>query len=44
MDQKTLEKSPGFASLQADITQLIGELREFAGGAIDRSVRAAADD
>jgi N-formylglutamate deformylase len=44
MDQKTLEKSPGFASLQADITQLIGELREFAGGAVDRSVRAAADD
>jgi len=44
MDQKTLEKSPGFASLQADITQLIGELREFVGGAVDRSIRAAADD
>jgi len=44
MDQKTLEKSPGFACLQADITQLIREIREFAGETVDRSVRAAADD
>ena len=30
MDQKTLEKTPGFARLQADITHLIAALGEFA--------------
>ncbi len=44
MDQKTLAKSPGFARLQADITQLIRELKEYVGAALDQGVRAAADD
>jgi N-formylglutamate amidohydrolase len=30
MDQKTLEKVPGFACLQADVTHLIGALKTFA--------------
>jgi hypothetical protein len=30
MNQKTLEKSAGFAGLQADITALIAALGEFA--------------
>ena len=30
MDQKTLEKSPGFDRLQADITELIEAIKGFA--------------
>jgi N-formylglutamate amidohydrolase len=30
MNQKTLEKSPGFEQVQADITELIGALKSFA--------------
>ncbi len=36
MDQKSLEKSPGFERLQADITELIEALRSFAGAQLDR--------
>jgi N-formylglutamate deformylase len=36
MDQKTLEKSPNFGRLQADITELIAALRNFAGAELDR--------
>lgn len=35
MDQKTLEKTPGFARLQADITQLIEALRSFAAASLE---------
>src|SRR5262249_54070259 len=35
MNQQTFEKSPGFAGLQADITELIEALREFAGASVD---------
>jgi N-formylglutamate amidohydrolase len=30
MDQKTLEKSPGFDRLQSDITELIEAIKRFA--------------
>jgi hypothetical protein len=30
MDQKTLEKNPGFDRLQADITELIEAIKGFA--------------
>ena len=30
MDQKTLEKSPGFDQVRADITELIEALKSFA--------------
>jgi N-formylglutamate amidohydrolase len=35
MDQKTLEKSPGFERLQADITELIEDLRSFASARLE---------
>jgi N-formylglutamate deformylase len=35
MDQKTLEKSPGFDRVQADITELIEELKSFASARLD---------
>ena len=44
MDQKTLERSPGFARLQADITQLIEALKSFASTRLDERACAAADD
>lgn len=44
MDQKTLQKTPGFAAVQADITHLIEALKEFAGARLDRRASAAADD
>jgi N-formylglutamate amidohydrolase len=44
MDQKTLEKTAGFVRLQADITELIRDLAEFAGAGIGQTARAAADD
>jgi N-formylglutamate deformylase len=44
MDQKTLEKTPGFARLQADITELIRDLAAFAVSGIGETTRAAADD
>ena len=44
MDQKTLEKTPDFAALQADITHLIEALKDFAGERLDSGARAAADD
>jgi N-formylglutamate deformylase len=44
MDQKTLEKTPGFSRMQADVTHLIRELREFASKGLDQGIRAAADD
>jgi N-formylglutamate deformylase len=43
MDQKTLEKAPGFAQLQADITQLIETLATFASARLDEGRRAAAE-
>jgi N-formylglutamate deformylase len=44
MNQKTLEKTAGFASLQADITDLIRGLTEFASAGLSQTGRAAADD
>jgi N-formylglutamate deformylase len=44
MDQKTLEKAPGFAALQADITHLIEALKSFASERLEEPGRAAADD
>jgi N-formylglutamate amidohydrolase len=44
MDQKTLEKSPGFGRVQADITLLIEALRDFAMNRLDERPCAAADD
>lgn len=44
MDQKNLEKTPGFARLQSDITYLIEALRGFARARLDQGARAAADD
>jgi N-formylglutamate deformylase len=44
MDQKTLEKAPGFTRLQEDITHLIEALKSFAGAGLDQRTRAAADD
>lgn len=44
MDQKTLEKTPGFAPLQADITRLIEALKGFASARLDERACAAADD
>jgi N-formylglutamate deformylase len=35
MDQKTLEKSPGFDRVQADITELIEELKSFASARLE---------
>jgi N-formylglutamate amidohydrolase len=43
MDQKTLEKAPGFAQLQADITQLIETLATCASARLDEGRRAAAE-
>jgi N-formylglutamate deformylase len=43
MDQKTLERSAGFAQLQADITRLIEALKGFAIAALDEPSRAAAE-
>ncbi|HYZ41668.1 MAG TPA: N-formylglutamate amidohydrolase [Stellaceae bacterium] len=43
MDQKTLEKTPGFASLQADISRLIEALGKFASERLGERA-AAADD
>lgn len=37
MDQKTLEKSPAFDGLQADITELIEALKSFASARLDES-------
>ena len=44
MDQKTLEKTPDFAALEADITHLIVALKDFAGERLDSGTRAAAAD
>jgi len=44
MDQKTLEKTPGFARLQADITRLIGALKDFASASLEERTCVAADD
>jgi N-formylglutamate deformylase len=44
MDQKTLEKTPGFARLQADITHLIEALKTFASTLPDERTCVAADD
>jgi N-formylglutamate deformylase len=44
MDQKTLERTPDFAALKADITHLIEALKDFAGERLDSGARAAADD
>jgi N-formylglutamate amidohydrolase len=44
MNQKTLEKSEGFARLQTDLTHLIGELKVFTSTPLDERARAAADD
>ena len=43
MDQKTLEKTAGFAPLQADITHLIEALTTFASARLDEGRRAAAE-
>lgn len=43
MDQKTLEKSPGFSQLQADISHLIEALTTFATVRLDEGRRAAAE-
>jgi N-formylglutamate amidohydrolase len=44
MDQKTLEKTRGFARLQADITCLIEALSEFASVRLEQRACIAADD
>jgi N-formylglutamate deformylase len=44
MDQKTLEKTSGFARLQADITCLIEQLKEYASARLGERACAAADD
>ena len=44
MDQKTLEKTPDFARLQADITHLIEALKNFVSERLVEGARAAADD
>jgi N-formylglutamate amidohydrolase len=44
MDQKTLERSGGFALLRADITHLIEALKAFASARLADRTRAAADD
>jgi hypothetical protein len=44
MDQKTLEKTRGFARLQTDITFLIEALSGFAGSRPLQHTYAAADD
>jgi N-formylglutamate deformylase len=44
MDQKTLDKTPGFARLQADITRLIGALKDFASASLEERTCVAADD
>jgi N-formylglutamate deformylase len=44
MNQKTLEKTTGFARLQADITRLIEALRNFVSERLDEGTRVAADD
>jgi N-formylglutamate amidohydrolase len=44
MDQKTLERSEGFARLQADITHLIEALKAFASNRLDDRACVAADD
>jgi N-formylglutamate amidohydrolase len=44
MDQKTLEKTSGFADLQADITRLVEDLTNFAGEHLLQRGKAAADD
>jgi N-formylglutamate amidohydrolase len=41
MNQKTLEKTPGFGGLQADITLLIEALRDFAGARLEERACAA---
>jgi N-formylglutamate deformylase len=43
MDQKTLEKAPGFLRLQDDITHLIEALATFASARLDEGRRAAAE-
>jgi N-formylglutamate amidohydrolase len=43
MDQRTIEKAPGFARLQADITHLIGALRSFASARLEQRDCAAAE-
>jgi N-formylglutamate deformylase len=43
MDQKTLEKTPGFLRLQDDITHLIEALATFASARLDEGRRAAAE-
>jgi len=43
MDQKTLEKAPGFARLREDITLLIEALTTFASTRLDEGRRAAAE-
>jgi N-formylglutamate amidohydrolase len=42
MDQKTLEKTPGFAGLRADITHLVEALKSFAGARLDERAGAMA--
>jgi N-formylglutamate deformylase len=44
MDQKTIERSEGFARLQADITHLIEALKAFASNRLDDRACVAADD
>jgi N-formylglutamate deformylase len=44
MDQKTLEKTPGFAQLQTDISRFIEALRSFASDGTEERACAAADD
>jgi len=44
MDQKTLEKAPGFTGLQGDITHLIEALKRFASGRLEDRDCAAAED
>lgn len=44
MDQKTLEKTPGFGPLQYDITYLIEALKGFVGAQLEQRACIAADD
>ena len=43
MNQKTLEKTPGFSGLRADITRLIEALKSFACDRIEDRARVAAE-
>ncbi|MBO0737242.1 MAG: N-formylglutamate amidohydrolase [Alphaproteobacteria bacterium] len=44
MNQKTLQKTEGFAQLQTDICALVDALRSYTSVRLDKTMRTAADD